>query len=66
MADARTREEVRQRLAMQRATSDPVRLLQEIRTVQQELVGLAATPVLGETTAPTLEQFRAAHGLTGG
>ncbi len=48
------------RLAKQRATLDPVRLLQEIRTVQQELVRLADTPVHGEMTpptAPTLEQF---------
>jgi len=60
MADNRTSEEVRQRLATQRASLDPVRLLQEIRIVQQELVRLADTPVLGQTTAPiaaTLEQF---------
>ena len=60
MADARTSEEVRQKLATQRATLDPVRLLQEIRTAQQELVRLADATVLGETTpptAPTLEQF---------
>ncbi len=60
MADARTSKEVRHRLATQRATLDPVRLLREIRTVQQELVQLADTPVLAETaapTAPTLEQF---------
>jgi len=60
IADARTSEEVRQRLTRQRATLDPVRLLQEIRTAQQELVRLADATVLGETTpptAPTLEQF---------
>jgi hypothetical protein len=60
IADARTSEEIRQRLTTQRARLDPVRLLQEIRTVQQELVQLADTPVLAETTAPaapTLEQF---------
>lgn len=60
MADARTSEEVRQRLTVQRAALDPVRLLQEIRTAQQELVRLADATVLGETTpptAPTLEQF---------
>jgi len=44
MADATTSVAVRQRLAKQRATLDPVRLLQEIRTVQQELVRLADTP----------------------
>ena len=60
MADATTNVAVRQRLAKQRATLDPVRLLQEIRMVQQELVRLADTPVHGEMTpptAPTLEQF---------
>jgi hypothetical protein len=60
MADGRTSEEIRQRLATQRAGLDPVRLLQEIRIVQHELIRLADTPVLGEMTAPTaptLEQF---------
>jgi hypothetical protein len=60
MADDRTSVEIRQRLATRRAGLDPVRLLQEIRIVQQELVLLADPPVLGETaapTAPTLEQF---------
>jgi len=60
MADARTNEEVRRRLATQRSTLDPVRLLQQIRAAQQELVRLADTPVLGNATppgAPTLEQF---------
>ena len=60
IADARTSEEIRQRLTTQRARLDPVRLLQEIRTVQQELVQLADAPVLAETTAPaapTLEHF---------
>jgi hypothetical protein len=59
MADDRTSVEVRQRLATRRAKLDPVRLLQEIRIVQQELVRLADTPVPDETapTAPTLEQF---------
>jgi hypothetical protein len=60
MADARTNEEVRRRLATQRSTLDPVRLLQAIRAAQQELVRLADTPVLGDATpptAPTLEQF---------
>jgi hypothetical protein len=60
MADATTSEAVRERLAKQRATLDPVRLLREIRTAQQELVRLADTAVHGETappTTPTLEQF---------
>jgi hypothetical protein len=60
MADARTSEEVRRRLETLRATLDPVRLLQQIRAAQQELVGLADTPVIGDATpptAPTLEQF---------
>jgi hypothetical protein len=60
MADGRISEEIRQRLATQRAGLDPVRLLREIRIVQHELIRLADTPVLGETTAPTaptLEQF---------
>src|SRR5271170_3796988 len=52
MADARTNEEVRRRLATQRSTLDPVRLLQEIRAAQQELVRLADTPVLGNATPP--------------
>jgi hypothetical protein len=60
MADARTSEAVRCRLATQRLMLDPVRLLQEIRTAQQELVCLADSAVIGDTTAPTaptLEQF---------
>ena len=60
MTDARTNEEVRRRLATQRSTLDPVRLLQAIRAAQQELVRLADPPVLGDATpptAPTLEQF---------
>ena len=60
MADARTTEEIRQRLETLRVTLDPVRLLQEIRAAQQALVRLADTPVVGNAappTAPTLEQF---------
>jgi len=60
MADARTSEEVRRRLETLRATLDPVRLLQQIRAAQQELVGLADALVIGDVappTAPTLEQF---------
>jgi hypothetical protein len=60
MVDARTSDDVRHRLATQRARLDPVRLLREIRIVQHELIRLADIPALGETTAltaPTLEQF---------
>jgi len=60
MTDARTSDQVRRRLETLRATLDPVRLLQQIRGAQQELVGLADTPILGDAmppTAPTLEQF---------
>ena len=60
IADARTNEEIRRRLATQQSTLDPVRLLQEVRAAQQELVRLADTPVLDDATpptAPTLERF---------
>jgi hypothetical protein len=60
IADPRTSKAVRRRLARQRSMLDPVRLLQEIRTAQQELVRLADSPVIGDTTAataPTLEEF---------
>jgi len=60
MTDARTSEEVRRRLETLCATLDPVRLLQEIRAAQQELVRLADTLVPGDATpptAPTLEEF---------
>ena len=43
-----------------RATLDPVRLLQQIRAAQQQLVDIADKPALGETakpTLPTLEEF---------
>jgi hypothetical protein len=53
-------EEVRRRLEVLRATLDPVRLLQQIRAAQQEPVGLADGPLIGDVappTAPTLEQF---------
>src|SRR6202035_371144 len=60
MADVRTSEEVRRRLEILRATLDPVRLLQQIRAAQHELVHLADASVIGDVappTAPTLEQF---------
>src|SRR3954449_1571051 len=60
LADARTSEEVRHRLEALCGTLDPVRLLQQIRAAQQELVNLADALVTGDVTpltAPTLEQF---------
>jgi hypothetical protein len=60
LAETRISEDVRLRLDALRATLDPVRLLQQIRAAQQELVRLADTTVLGDATrptAPTLEQF---------
>jgi hypothetical protein len=60
LADPRTSEEVRRRVQELRAMLDPVRLLKEIRAVQQQLVDIADSPALGETarpTSPTLEQF---------
>src|SRR5690349_13048657 len=60
LADARTNEEVRRRVNGLRATLDPVRLLQQIRAAQQQLVDIADRPALEETakpTSPTLEQF---------
>ena len=60
LADPRTNEEVRHRVNELRATLDPVRLLQQIRAAQQQLVDIADKPVLGETAkpaSPTLEQF---------
>jgi hypothetical protein len=47
-------------LEVLRATLDPVRLLQQIRVAQHELVHLADASVIGDVappTAPTLEQF---------
>jgi hypothetical protein len=60
LSDPRTNEEVRHRVNELRATLDPVRLLQQIRAAQQQLVDIADKPVLGETAkpaSPTLEQF---------
>ena len=36
-----------------RVTLDPVRLLQQIRAAQQQLVDVADTPALGDTAKPT-------------
>jgi hypothetical protein len=60
LADPRTNEEVRRRVHELRATLDPVRLLQQIRAAQQQLVDIADRPALGEMakpTSPTLEEF---------
>src|SRR5438270_10308691 len=53
IADPRTSEEVQRRVQELRAMLDPVRLLKEIRAVQQQLVGIADRPVLGEAAKPT-------------
>ena len=61
LADPRTNEKVRRRVNQVRATLDPVRLLKEIRAIQQQLVNIADyRPALDETTkptSPTLEEF---------
>jgi hypothetical protein len=60
LADTRTSEEVRRRVTAIFVTLDPVRLLQTIRIVQQELVDIADRPTATEAvapTTPTLEQF---------
>ena len=63
LADPRTSEEVHGRVTAVFATLDPVQLLQQMRTAQQELVDLVDCPTPGEApavTAPaeaTLEQF---------
>ena len=60
VSDPRTCAETRQRVSTLYATLDPVRLLSEIRTAQQELVEIADRPIAGTIAAPTastLEQF---------
>ena len=54
LADPRSNEEARRRVHELRATLDPVRLLQQIRAAQQQLVDIADRPAVGETTKPTL------------
>jgi len=64
LADLRTSEKVKSSVSAVYASLDPVRLLSEIRTVQQKLVEIADRTVMGEAaapTAPTLERFL--HGL---
>src|ERR1700723_2508051 len=60
LADPRTTEDVRCRVTEIYTTLDPVRLLQTIREIQQELVEIADRPVTGEAAAlssSTIEQF---------
>lgn len=60
VSDPRTIKEVRHRVEALYATLDPVRLLSEIRAVQQQLVEIADRPAIGAMAAPagpTLEQF---------
>jgi hypothetical protein len=52
LADTRITEDVRCRVTEIRSTLDPVRLLQTIREIQQELVEIADRPVTGEAAAP--------------
>jgi hypothetical protein len=62
LADTRTSEDVRRQVAATYTTLDPVRLLQTIRAIQQELVAIADRPSIGEVAAPdpsSLEQFLA-------
>jgi hypothetical protein len=60
IADPRTSEEARLRLAAINTNLDPVGLLKEIRVVQQQLVEISDRPVTGEIPPimeSTLEQF---------
>ena len=60
VADPRSGEEVRLRVAALHATLDPVGLLRTIRTMQERLVEITDRPVAGERakpTAPNLEAF---------
>jgi hypothetical protein len=60
MADPRTPAAVRSRLSVTYAGLDPVRLLHELRDLQQRLVELADTPVgreAGAVSPSSLEQF---------
>jgi hypothetical protein len=58
MADPRASEEVKRQVEAQRTKLDPVRLLSDIRAVQQRLVEIADTPEMVATIEqPPLEQF---------
>jgi hypothetical protein len=53
VADPRTSDAVKAQVTMTFVGLDPVRLLSEIREVQQRLVEIADRPVVGETVPPT-------------
>lgn len=58
MADPRASEEVKRQVEAQRTELDPVRLLSDIRAVQQRLVEIADTPeMVAAIEQPPLEQF---------
>jgi hypothetical protein len=60
VSDRRTIEEVWHRVAALYVTLDPVKLLSEIRAVQQQHVEIVHRPAIGEMAAPvgpTLGQF---------
>jgi hypothetical protein len=62
LADPRTPEEVRIRMRALHATLDPVRLLSDMRTAQQQLVDIADRPFVPtsvSTCAPPIEEFLA-------
>ncbi len=61
LADPRTPEEARRRVAALHATLDPVRLLSEMRAAQQHLVDVADHPLetSAMVTAPPIEEFLA-------
>jgi hypothetical protein len=57
--DPRASEEVKRQVEAQRTKLDPVRLLSDIRAVQQRLVEIADTPkMMAAIDQPPLEQFR--------
>jgi len=61
-ADPRTPQDVRNRVTALHATLDPVRLLSDMRTAQQQLVDIADRPFVPTTVstcAPPMEEFLA-------
>ena len=66
MADPRTSEEVRGRVQELRAMLDPVRLLKEIRAIQQQLVDIAGGNSETHLANIGAIPLRAAHGMVGG
>lgn len=66
MADPRASEEVKRQVEAQRTELDPVRLLSDIRAVQQRLVEIADTPeMVAAIEQPPLEQFSPVCGPRG-